>query len=160
MAPIDATFGLSEACKSDTRSPKVNLAIGVYSNDDGSPFVYPVVHEVKISWFESIVLNNWLFLPLIFSIYFKSVPPRLRDTLLKNNWIRNTQVYWVWSHLGELHSSSHLEETIQQLLEIWYDRISWEWLIISLRSYSTVCYSSDGSWYECFEGHRDILGKL
>ncbi|XP_011405366.2 PREDICTED: aspartate aminotransferase, mitochondrial-like [Amphimedon queenslandica] len=47
MAPIDVTFGLSEACKKDSRSPKVNLAIGVYSNDDGSSFVFPVVHEVE-----------------------------------------------------------------------------------------------------------------
>uniref|UniRef100_A0A1X7SM33 Aspartate aminotransferase, mitochondrial n=1 Tax=Amphimedon queenslandica TaxID=400682 RepID=A0A1X7SM33_AMPQE len=47
MAPIDVTFGLSKACKKDSRSPKVNLAIGVYSNDDGSPFVFPVVHEVE-----------------------------------------------------------------------------------------------------------------
>lgn len=48
MAPIDVTFGLSEICKKDPTAPKVNLAIGVYSNDDGSPFVFPVVHEVTV----------------------------------------------------------------------------------------------------------------
>ena len=47
MAPKDAIFGLSESCKQDPRSPKVNFAIGVYSNDDATPHVYPIVRKVK-----------------------------------------------------------------------------------------------------------------
>ena len=47
MGPIDPVFGLSEACKNDPRLPKANLAIGVYSNDDGTPYVMPIIREVR-----------------------------------------------------------------------------------------------------------------
>ena len=47
MAPKDAIFGLQETCRQDPRSPKVNFAIGVYGNDDGTPHVYSIVRKVR-----------------------------------------------------------------------------------------------------------------
>lgn len=46
MAPIDVTFGLSELCKADPNPNKVNMAIGVFSNDQGDPYVLPIVRKV------------------------------------------------------------------------------------------------------------------
>ena len=44
----DAIFGLVEAFKSDLRPRKVNLGIGVYADDKGDPYVFPVVRKVKM----------------------------------------------------------------------------------------------------------------
>ena len=45
--PPDAIFGLVESFKSDPRPNKVNLGIGVYADDKGKPYVFPIVREVS-----------------------------------------------------------------------------------------------------------------
>ena len=47
IGPPDAIFGLVEAFKNDPRSKKVNLGIGVYTDDKGDPYVFPVVRKVN-----------------------------------------------------------------------------------------------------------------
>ena len=46
MGPPDVIFGLVEAFNKDTRSPKINLAIGAYRDDHGKPYVLPSVRKV------------------------------------------------------------------------------------------------------------------
>lgn len=43
MAPPDAILKLSVGYKADTNPKKVNLGIGAYRDENGSPYVFPVV---------------------------------------------------------------------------------------------------------------------
>lgn len=45
--PPDAIFGLVDAYNKDKRSPKVNLTVGAYRDDQGKPLVLNVVKEVN-----------------------------------------------------------------------------------------------------------------
>jgi aspartate/tyrosine/aromatic aminotransferase len=43
MAPADSILKLSVGYKSDTNPLKVNLGIGAYRDENGKPYVFPVV---------------------------------------------------------------------------------------------------------------------
>ena len=45
MAPPDAILKLSTGYNADTDPKKVNLGIGAYRDDDGKPYVFPVVKK-------------------------------------------------------------------------------------------------------------------
>lgn len=48
LAPADAIFALTASYKSDTFKDKVNLGVGAYRDDQGKPYVLPVVHKVYL----------------------------------------------------------------------------------------------------------------
>ncbi|KAL5466716.1 hypothetical protein EMCRGX_G030864 [Ephydatia muelleri] len=52
VGPPDVIFGLVEAFNKDTRSPKINLAIGAYRDDHGKPYVLPSVRKAEKKLFE------------------------------------------------------------------------------------------------------------
>ncbi|KAL3315551.1 Golgi Transport [Cichlidogyrus casuarinus] len=58
QAPGIEVFALVEAFKKDAFDKKVNLAIGAYRDDDGKPWVLPVVNEVEKSMAEDATLNH------------------------------------------------------------------------------------------------------
>ncbi|KAJ3308607.1 Aspartate aminotransferase, cytoplasmic [Blyttiomyces sp. JEL0837] len=45
LAPLDAIFALSGACNADPDPLKINLSIGAYRDNDGKPWVLPVVKK-------------------------------------------------------------------------------------------------------------------
>jgi aspartate aminotransferase, cytoplasmic len=47
QAPADPLFGLAAAYKEDTDAKKVDLGIGAYRDDNGKPWVLPVVKQVR-----------------------------------------------------------------------------------------------------------------
>ena len=47
MAPVDPILGLTIAYKNDKNPKKVNLGVGAYRDNDGKPYVFPVVHEAE-----------------------------------------------------------------------------------------------------------------
>jgi hypothetical protein len=47
QAPVDALFGLMAAYKADSSPKKVDLGIGAYRDNDGKPWVLPVVKQVR-----------------------------------------------------------------------------------------------------------------
>lgn len=47
LAPADAIFALTASYKKDEFKDKVNLGVGAYRDDDGKPYVLPVVHKVS-----------------------------------------------------------------------------------------------------------------
>jgi hypothetical protein len=47
MAPADAILKLSTGYAADTDPKKVNLGIGAYRDDDGKPYVFPVVKKAE-----------------------------------------------------------------------------------------------------------------
>lgn len=42
----DPILGLTHAFMCDTNFPKLNLGVGVYRDDNGDPFVLPIVRQV------------------------------------------------------------------------------------------------------------------
>ncbi|KAL8286388.1 hypothetical protein RQP46_004405 [Phenoliferia psychrophenolica] len=48
LAPADAIFALTAAYKADEFKQKVNLGVGAYRDNDGNPFVLPVVRKAKV----------------------------------------------------------------------------------------------------------------
>lgn len=48
LAPPDAIFGLASKFKADPSEDKVDLVIGAYRDEDGKPWVLPVVRKVEI----------------------------------------------------------------------------------------------------------------
>lgn len=47
MGPPDAILGVTEAFKRDNNPKKVNLGAGAYRDDDGKPYVLPVVKKAE-----------------------------------------------------------------------------------------------------------------
>ena len=52
--PADPILSLSIRFKADTFEKKVNLGVGAYRDNDGKPYVFPVVKKAE----ESIVAEN------------------------------------------------------------------------------------------------------
>lgn len=46
LAPADAIFALTASYVADTYKEKVNLGVGAYRDNDGKPYVLPVVRKV------------------------------------------------------------------------------------------------------------------
>ena len=47
MAPADSILKLSVGYKADTNPKKVNLGIGAYRDENGKPYVFPVVQRAQ-----------------------------------------------------------------------------------------------------------------
>ena len=47
MAPADSILKLSVQYKEDTNPKKVNLGIGAYRDENGKPYVFPVVQKAQ-----------------------------------------------------------------------------------------------------------------
>ena len=47
MAPADSILKLSVGYKADSNPKKVNLGIGAYRDENGSPYVFPVVQRAQ-----------------------------------------------------------------------------------------------------------------
>lgn len=47
MAPADPILGLTAAFKTDKNPKKVNLGVGAYRDNDGKPYVFPVVRKAE-----------------------------------------------------------------------------------------------------------------
>jgi aspartate/tyrosine/aromatic aminotransferase len=47
MAPADAILKLSQGFAADTDPKKVNLGVGAYRDDNGKPYVFPVVKKAE-----------------------------------------------------------------------------------------------------------------
>lgn len=47
QGPPDAIFGLVDAFNKDSNSNKANLVVGAYRDDNGKPYVLPVVKKVS-----------------------------------------------------------------------------------------------------------------
>jgi aspartate aminotransferase, mitochondrial len=52
MGPPDAILGIAEAFKASTVPGKVNVAIGAYRDDQGSPWVLPAVRAAEAKLIE------------------------------------------------------------------------------------------------------------
>lgn len=48
LAPADAIFALTAAYVADQTKEKVNLGVGAYRDNDGKPYVLPVVRKVRL----------------------------------------------------------------------------------------------------------------
>ena len=49
LAPADAIFALTASYVADQTKEKVNLGVGAYRDNDGKPFVLPVVRKVSLN---------------------------------------------------------------------------------------------------------------
>ena len=47
LSPSDAIFALTAAFKADSFKEKVNVGVGAYRDNDGKPYVLPVVRKVR-----------------------------------------------------------------------------------------------------------------
>jgi len=47
MAPADPILSLTTGFKADTDPKKVNLGVGAYRDNNGKPFVFPIVKKVE-----------------------------------------------------------------------------------------------------------------
>ena len=48
-APTDPLFGLMAKCKADNSEHKVDLGVGAYRDNQGKPWVLPVVKKVSLA---------------------------------------------------------------------------------------------------------------
>lgn len=60
LQPKDSIFSLFEAFKKDLNPNKINLGIGSYTAEDGSPFVLPIVQTVA----KQLQVDNFNYLPI------------------------------------------------------------------------------------------------
>jgi len=47
MAPADAILSMTTNFKADKDAKKVNLGVGAYRDNDGKPYIFPVVKKVE-----------------------------------------------------------------------------------------------------------------
>jgi hypothetical protein len=50
LAPPDAIFALTAGYKADTDPNKINLGVGAYRDNEGRPWVLPVVEKVMMAY--------------------------------------------------------------------------------------------------------------
>lgn len=60
MGPPDAILGVTEAYKRDTNPNKLNLGVGAYRDENGKPYVLPVVRKVRINTIMGLSDLSWL----------------------------------------------------------------------------------------------------
>lgn len=60
LAPRDPIFGLNEQFNADTRESKVNLGVGVYSDDDGRLPLLEAVHKAEVALVQSAAARGYL----------------------------------------------------------------------------------------------------
>src|SRR5690625_907451 len=60
LAPRDPIFGLNEQFNADTRENKVNLGVGVYSDDDGRLPLLKAVHKAELALVQSAAARGYL----------------------------------------------------------------------------------------------------
>jgi len=60
LLPADPLFRLLGEYKADARTKKVNLGIGLYSDDQGQPFVFPTIKEA----FKEVDTNDFNYQPI------------------------------------------------------------------------------------------------
>ena len=48
MAPADSILALTTKFKADKFAKKVNLGVGAYRDDNGKPYIFPIVKKVEI----------------------------------------------------------------------------------------------------------------
>lgn len=48
MAPADPILSLTTGFKNDKDAKKVNLGVGAYRDNNGKPFVFPIVKKVEL----------------------------------------------------------------------------------------------------------------
>uniref|UniRef100_A0A2K6L947 Aspartate aminotransferase n=1 Tax=Rhinopithecus bieti TaxID=61621 RepID=A0A2K6L947_RHIBE len=71
MGPPDPILGVTEAFKRDTNSKKMNLGVGAYRDDNGKPYVLPIVHKAEAQIAAKNVdkntcpLRDWLNFPWV-----------------------------------------------------------------------------------------------
>jgi aspartate/tyrosine/aromatic aminotransferase len=61
MGPPDAILGITEAYKKDPKPKKINLGAGAYRDDQGKPYVLPVVKKVLYRANVELVLRSQNF---------------------------------------------------------------------------------------------------
>ena len=58
MAPVDPILGLTTGFKNDKNPKKVNLGVGAYRDNDGKPYVFPVVRKAEAAIVADKTLNK------------------------------------------------------------------------------------------------------
>ena len=87
-APPDPVFGLIEAFRRDPRPDKINIGIGVYADDNGSPFVFPVVRKVINLIKRVLYFGHCKY--LLLAVYVHAKQARNSVDLLSSIMIRNS----------------------------------------------------------------------
>lgn len=60
-APTDPLFGLMARCKADTFPQKVDLGVGAYRDNEGKPWILPVVRKVScLIHLDTLITNQLL----------------------------------------------------------------------------------------------------
>ncbi|KAH8174047.1 aminotransferase class I and II domain-containing protein [Sarocladium implicatum] len=63
-APVDSHYGLRALYQADDHPNKVNLVIGAYKDDEGQPWVLPVVKKVAAKKYHEDPRQNYEYLPI------------------------------------------------------------------------------------------------
>jgi len=58
MAPVDPILGLTTAFKNDKNPKKVNLGVGAYRDNNGKPYVFPVVRKAEAAVVADLTLDK------------------------------------------------------------------------------------------------------
>jgi len=58
MAPADPILGLTTGFKNDKNPKKVNLGVGAYRDNDGKPYVFPVVRKAEAAIVANLSLDK------------------------------------------------------------------------------------------------------
>jgi aspartate/tyrosine/aromatic aminotransferase len=58
MAPPDAILGLTVGFANDKNPKKCNLGVGAYRDDDGKPYVFPVVRKAEAAIVANLTLDK------------------------------------------------------------------------------------------------------
>ena len=58
MAPADPILSLSIDFRNDKNPKKVNLGVGAYRDNDGKPYVFPIVRKVEQAIVNDLTLDK------------------------------------------------------------------------------------------------------
>ncbi|MBC7976139.1 MAG: aspartate/tyrosine/aromatic aminotransferase, partial [Myxococcales bacterium] len=125
MAPHDPILGVTEAFHADPNPNKVNLGVGVYTNDEGKVPVLECVRRVEQTMFETQAPKNYLPIDGL-KTYDRAVQEvlfGLESTALKEGRVVTAQAI---GGTGGLKIGADLLRRVNPAAEVWISDPSWE----------------------------------
>ena len=66
MPAPDMIFGMNQRFKNDTAPDKMSLVIGAYRDDDGKPYVFPVIKKVERKMLEENLNKVYIYIYILY----------------------------------------------------------------------------------------------
>ncbi|OAL26607.1 hypothetical protein AYO20_10031 [Fonsecaea nubica] len=164
LAPSDAAFALTTAYNADTSPNKVSLGSGVYRDDNGEPWVLPVVKKAK-SRLDADPTVNHEYLPIVGHAEFITAAQSLVFGTDDENMCSRIASVQCISGTGANHLGARFFTDTTQPRQVWISDPTWDnhhliWTLVNDKIQQRVYpYYDNTSRSLDFDGMVDVIQR-